>query len=463
MAISRPFLLALLGAVLAAATLFTVTRSRDEASTDSGSPAAEKSQQPDAGAQSASMSADEALAGAFKWPEVRSGKLDLSVHIKELDGDHEVLNASVDGRFQSRGATDVPEFDLRLMLGDGASRLATGAISTGNAAYLVSGNKTYKVPAPVWARLSPARAKISEFAKSSSAGAASSAPAAAQPSVDPKSWLSKVEDRGTETVDGVETKHVSASVDAKRVAGDLVKFVRAGGLQAQIPPGLVNAVDKWVQRADVDVWVGQDDRIMRRLSIAADLNVSREDVDDPQDVGRATIRFDVQLSDVNKPQRIDPPADVQREPVQTMGPQAGTLASNLLVVGVLAVDPPPGYAEALRAGYRFDNPASTLRGAGNPQRLRRALNDHRKVVLFFGQGGLDDQATAAAVRDLDRRTNVLVLTDRVENTDRYGKLVEELGVNQAPAVVIFGRDGKARLFEGYIEAGTLRQEVADTR
>ena len=57
----------------------------------------------------------------------------------------------------------------------------------------------------------------------------------------------------------------------------------------------------------------------------------------------------------------------------------------------------------------------------------------------------------------------MVLTDDIRNVDRYGKLLEDLGVNQAPAIVIIGRSGKAQLIEGYVDGPSLVQVVADAR
>jgi hypothetical protein len=71
---------------------------------------------------------------------------------------------------------------------------------------------------------------------------------------------------------------------------------------------------------------------------------------------------------------------------------------------------------------------------------------------------------AESVRSLDRRTkNVVFLTDDVRNSDRYGSLLEDLEVSQAPAIVIIGRSGQAELLEGYVDADTLVQVVADAR
>jgi hypothetical protein len=67
------------------------------------------------------------------------------------------------------------------------------------------------------------------------------------------------------------------------------------------------------------------------------------------------------------------------------------------------------------------------------------------------------------MRDVDRRTKALVLTDHVDAVERYGKLVEDIGVSQTPSIVIIDRSGKARLIEGYVDADTLTQAVADAR
>jgi hypothetical protein len=85
------------------------------------------------------------------------------------------------------------------------------------------------------------------------------------------------------------------------------------------------------------------------------------------------------------------------------------------------------------------------------------------VILFRNSRGLDDRAMAAVVREVDRRTKALVLTDHVDTVERYGKIVEDLGVSQTPSVVIIDRSGRAQLIEGYVDSDTLTQAVADAR
>jgi hypothetical protein len=47
--------------------------------------------------------------------------------------------------------------------------------------------------------------------------------------------------------------------------------------------------------------------------------------------------------------------------------------------------------------------------------------------------------------------------------DRFGPILEDVGVNQAPSIVIIDRRGNARLIEGFIDSRALAQEVADAR
>jgi len=100
---------------------------------------------------------------------------------------------------------------------------------------------------------------------------------------------------------------------------------------------------------------------------------------------------------------------------------------------------------------------------GVPPKVAKALQKRRTVVLFFRQPAADDDATAAAVRSVRGTKNVSVFTAPITKLARYRRVVSDLGVTQAPAVVIVGKDRKARLLEGYIDPVSLRQQVKDGR
>jgi hypothetical protein len=56
---------------------------------------------------------------------------------------------------------------------------------------------------------------------------------------------------------------------------------------------------------------------------------------------------------------------------------------------------------------------------------------------------------------------VAVFRDRVDNLADYGPLAAGLGISRAPSVVVVDRDRRARVLEGYLDRGSLRQAVRD--
>jgi hypothetical protein len=108
-------------------------------------------------------------------------------------------------------------------------------------------------------------------------------------------------------------------------------------------------------------------------------------------------------------------------------------------------------------------PAKTGSSNGLPLEVAQAFAKHRVVVLYFGAQGADDTLTAASVRELKTSagSGVTVLMDKLSNLADYRRVVEGLDVSQAPSIVIVDRDRKAQLLDGFIDAGSLRQVVAD--
>ena len=107
-------------------------------------------------------------------------------------------------------------------------------------------------------------------------------------------------------------------------------------------------------------------------------------------------------------------------------------------------------------------------GQGLPRDVAAALNSNRVVVLFFYEpAAADDQATKAAVAAVRSATGqagaraVRLFSDIVAHISNYSRVVGSLGISQSPAMVVIDRHRKARLFEGYLDAGTIRQSVRD--
>ncbi len=415
MAISRPLLLALLGIALLGATVVAVNGARTTDATDESAPA--KSTQASAQTEpAAQLSPKQALQSAFAVDGIKSARFDGTLSVAGQGSDSGTIG--IEGAFQRGGSGDLPKLDLNVRAeGDGAD-FDFGFVSTGDKGYLVSDGTGYELPSDLWSQALEQRSQ------------ASAASASATQSLDPSAWVKNVKSEGTEQLDGVETQHVSATVDPAAALRDISKLLpSSAGSNALSSPEL-----DALEHAQVDTWVGTDDRLARRMQ--AEFSGSG-----------ATVKLDLRLTQVNDPQRIEAPDKV----------------SDSLPAGILG-GASPAFSSGLSLATGADAKALELPTNNNPQRLARAVKDHRKALLFFHQErGLDDKATAESVRATDRRTKALVLTDDVRNSKRYGELVEDLGVTQAPSIVIVDRDGKARLIEGYVDSGTLVQELSDAR
>ncbi|HEU0024899.1 MAG TPA: hypothetical protein VFQ12_09725 [Thermoleophilaceae bacterium] len=450
MAISRPFLLVLLGVVLMGATVVAVQNARDRSDSSAATPS------PSGSEPAASLGPEGTLGAAFSGSgALDSAKLDARVAFRQADGEGQGFRVDLNGAFQESGKGQMPLFDIRLKADAGGEGVTAGAVSLGDRAFLVQGDTAYRVPQALWTELQEARRQIASYAQ----GESTATPGLL--GINPAAWLTDVKDEGEAQVDGVTTNHVSASVDAAKLARDLLPLARQGGASVELPPNLGETVGKVVKQADVDVYVGQEDRILRRLQVALELDFSQVAGNAGDKVGRAEIDFSLEFSDVNQPQDIEAPANVA---AGAPGAEGGVFSSAILGVGVLAIDPPPGLAQARQAGFRIGDVTSPAPITNNPRKVARAVRDNQKVVIFFqNPRGLDDQANAEAVRALRGQTKARVFVDDIRSVDRYGTIVEEVGVNQAPSIVIIDRRGKARLIEGFIDSRALAQEVADTR
>jgi hypothetical protein len=431
MALSRPLLLALLGVALLGATVFAVQNARNSGA-DDAAPVAQKSADPGSAPapstpeQSSPAAPQELLRAGLTPDALESASFDGSLSFSSR-GDRNVISTS--GAFELGGAKEMPKVDVQVSLRVQSMKLnATGGfVTTGDRAWFTRGNTGYAVPQEAWTKIVKAR--------ESGTAAAADAP---KLNVDPSGWLRNVKSEGTEQMDGVQVTHVSGDVNSAKAITDLAKAMSDA---SPLPNAEQRLRRGGLTEGHLDAWVG-DDRIVRRVSL---------EMSGRGDGGRRVdAAFDLQLSGVNKPQSITRPAKVKNG---LPSGQFGQFASGFVgglgnQVGVTRED--------LRLGVPNTNAHV---------KAERAVADKRKVVIFFeNHRGLDDRAVEGSVRSLDRRTkNVVVLTDDVRNVDRYGSMIEDLGVNQAPAIVVIGRSGKASLIEGFIDADSLVQVVADAR
>jgi hypothetical protein len=433
MALSRPLLLALVGFALLGATVFAVQNARTKAADESAPPAQQTADPGSAPAPSTSdpsaAAAPQELLRAGLTPDALESAAFKGALTFSSNGDKNVIKTS--GAFELGGAKAMPKVDVQLSVRAKGAKLneSGGFVTTGDRAWFTRGDTGYAIPQDSWSTVVKAResgAGTDPQAQAPSAGA------------DPSSWVRNVKSEGTEQMDGVQVTHISADVDSAKAITDLAKSMSQA---SPLPNAEQRLRNGGLTDGHLEVWVGED-KIMRRASLV---------LSGKGDGGRrVNAALDFELSGVNKPQNITRPAKVKSGlPGGLYGQVAGGVLTG--IGGSVGVS-----ADTLKVGVLNTN--AHLKAA-------RAVADNRKVVIFFqNPKGIDDRAVARSVRSLDRRTkSVVVLTDDVQNSDRYGSMVEDLGVNQAPAIVVIGRSGQASLIEGYTDAESLVQVVADAR
>ncbi len=156
------------------------------------------------------------------------------------------------------------------------------------------------------------------------------------------------------------------------------------------------------------------------------------------------------------------PVSPAKDPNDPAGPASRTDRSRDGSAKPQAKDDPKPAGERAKPAPNGRNAKAAL-PTGVPADVGRALRDRKVVVLFFGQGGADDVATADALSSLRGLERVAVFRDGIQNLGKYPGIVSGLGVAQAPAVVIVGTKRRARVIEGFVDSGTLRQQVVDAR
>jgi hypothetical protein len=466
MAISRPFLLALLGAALLGATVFAVTNAR-KSDDDGPAPVAKQAADQAAPAPtpapaqaSGKLDAKTALTSILSpGKPVDSGRFSIRYDTKELRGGREHDYGTIAGTFVSKGANALPDFDVsvrthnEVAAGRGERDRHERAVIAGGQPFVGSSGQLYKLPASSLEGVGAVRRAL--------AGTA----AAKLPQFDLSRWLGNVKVVGVEKVDGVDATHVSGDVMAGKAAADILQLARVeaqnSGSTPDLPAGVQRTAKRAVKKAEFDAWVGAD-RVVRRMTLAAEFDAPKA-IREPGDSARWTADFDIRLSDVNGIKAVEAPSNVAAQSAaKGMGAKDAKSAGNSLSVAALAVDAPGGVVGGTYSFLRLNRVGDSTQVA---KKVLRAVEQRNEVVIFFrNPKGLDDKATAESVKYLESHTKKLaVYTDDVEHARSYGELLQNVGVTQAPAIVFVNRRGKASLVEGYVDGPSLRQVVADAR
>lgn len=263
---------------------------------------------------------------AFSTP-IQSARVNLDVSVK-LDGVKDLdgpIKLSVQGPYESGGNKTIPKADWDIAASAAGQNFSAGFISTGDNAWVGFQGQNYEVGEQGIAQVNQQIAQASREQKQQGLS---------QFGIDPRNWLTDAKDEGGEKVAGVDTTHVSAAVDVSKFLDDINKLVNRAG--SNLPGGATapqlsaedkKQIEEVIESPRFDVYVGEDDNIVRRLSADLSFKVPEAQRAQLNGLQGGTISFSIEFADVRKPQKIDAPANAK--PLSELTSQLGGLAGIL--------------------------------------------------------------------------------------------------------------------------------------
>jgi hypothetical protein len=258
-----------------------------------------------------SDSVDGILSQTFETGKaISSGRisLDLNADLKGAKGISGPVGLKLSGPFQSQGKGKLPTFDLNFSVAASGSSFSAGAVATATQAFVKFSGTTYTVPSDIFSLFKKGyeQTQTSTSTKKSTTTFASLG-------IHPRTWLVNARKVGTETVGGAKATHITAKIDVSKFVDDLNAIVgKANTLGVTGGTSGITAIQKLeivrsVKSSSVDVYSGESDRILRRLTVRVDLDVPVEARSSVAGLSTGTIKFDLLLADVNKNQSISAP------------------------------------------------------------------------------------------------------------------------------------------------------------
>ncbi len=260
---------------------------------------------------------------------VRSGKLDVAVSLdaQGLPNITGPIALKLTGPFQSNGKDSLPGFDFDLSLNASGQSFTAGAVSTGDKGFLTFQDQNFAIGDELFASFKTGYQQAQKESGDSEGG-----PTFKALGIDPLRWLGGAKDAGTQDVGGTSTTHITATIDVPKFLLDINTLLGkaddlgvAGQAQAQVPTTLTaqqrTQIAEAVKSAKVDVYSGEDDRLLRRLAVVLTFDVPQASREDAGGLQAGTLKLDLTIADLNQKQTITAPQNAR--PLEELTSQLG--------------------------------------------------------------------------------------------------------------------------------------------
>lgn len=263
---------------------------------------------------------------AFRKP-IRSADvtIDAQIAVEGLRNFERPVRIQASGPY-IEGRRSLPELDVDVKIGaQGAGQtVQAGLLSTGERTFVKFGGEFYE----------QARADVERANRELRRGRRGRSGSLRDFGLDPRRWVVGARDEGVEKVDGVDARHVSGRLDTRSLFRDLNRLVErsagaVGGRDAGVPDPLsptdIERLAQIVRSPAFDVYVGEDDGVIRRVSASLEVRVPEGERAQFGGIEGGSLRFSVELADVNGDQQVRAP--LKSRPIGDLTKQLGGLGA----------------------------------------------------------------------------------------------------------------------------------------
>jgi hypothetical protein len=238
----------------------------------------------------------------------RSGRIDgmLEFALRGNKDFAEEFSVSVSGPFHLRKGSALPDYELEL----GARNYGLTLVSAGGRSYAVLGATGYELPAGIRDRL----------VRKAARGRNGLTKTLEQLGVAPWRWENDLGIAGKETIDGVETTHITTGFYVGRQlmdANTLLGVLSSLGITRAV--GLPSRVTRRARRAVADgadpqrrggSWIATKDNVYRQSGFTLQFDIAKNERARLGGLSGGTVVGLLKVTEVGEPQRISAPTDL---------------------------------------------------------------------------------------------------------------------------------------------------------
>lgn len=241
-------------------------------------------------------------------PNAATARIDgtIDVQIKGVPRFAGTTEVTVGGVYDLPDGAEVPDLDMDvgLVLNDHA--IGGALVLSDGKGFVKLANTGYKLPDAISQKIvAPAPAARNGLTKTGAIF-----------SINPQDWQRDAKLVGDAKVAGESTQHVTAEIRPDRFFADiarlthlltLLRVTQAVGLPTELGPKVRAALVRSVKVAKGEVWIGSDDKVLRKAHLEGRIDVAERDRKVLGGVTGATLDAVINVSEVGDPHEVTAP------------------------------------------------------------------------------------------------------------------------------------------------------------